>query len=643
MTNWHNFFINEGKAPPWPYPVDYDKEQKVEADVLVLGGGIAGCWAAISAARKGVRVVLVEKGDTVRSGSGGPGCDHWCQCPANPHSKVDPDEWAKVLAEHPGTMSELPKNTPKCSYGNGIGAQITCRESYDTLLEMEQMGGQIRDINDEYIGAEGRYNDTKFMFSPRTNPDHSTDLVIRVWGASFKPMLKKECQRLGVQIFDRVMATSLLTEGGVQGTRVIGATGFNTRTGEFLIFQSKATVLATAGDFYMWMLDTEHAGCKQFRSRTSTGDGLAMAWQAGAELVLMEKTVPLMLGTGFKHTWYGGAGDASYENLQLIDANGKKLPWPTQGWKDGGQMGPPPTVRESIRQGIFKGEWALPFYGDFPAMPDIERDVTWNLMLGEESTTKIITSTYERSGFDPSQHLLQNYTFIEGETHSQWRTARGGGPVVDWDLKSTLDGLYVAGEQLFSHGDHSFAASTGRYAGRKAADFSMQIDTPNVSREQVALEKTRVYAPIKRTSGVEWKELNAGIARAMQYFCSEYKTELLLNMGLDTLKEIEELFVPTLYALDPHKLMRSIEDLSMLAHAQMVLHASIIRKASSQALNFYRIDYPKLDPPEWNKYITIKLENDNVKDSSLPVNYWGNMKANYEARNRDYAGVYKGK
>jgi succinate dehydrogenase/fumarate reductase flavoprotein subunit len=641
MTNWHNFFINEGKAPPWPYPVDYDQERKVEADVLVLGGGIAGCWAAISAARKGVRVVLVEKGDTVRSGAGGPGCDHWCQCPANPHSKVDPDELARVLAEHPGTMTVLPKSNFKCPYGNGIGAQITCRESYDTLLEMEQMGGQIRDIHDEYVGAEGRYDDTKFIFSPRTNPDHSTNLVIRVWGTSFKPMLKKECQRLGVQIFDRVMATSLLTEGGVQGAQVIGATGFNTRTGEFLVFHSKATVLATAGDFYMWMLDTEHAGCKQFRSRTSTGDGLAMAWKAGAELVLMEKTVPLMLGTGFKHTWYGGAGDASYENLQLIDANGKKLPWPTQGWKDGGEMRPTPKELDSIRKGILKGEWALPFYGDFPAMPDIERDVTWNLMLGEESTTKVITSTYERAGFDPKQHLLQNYTFIEGETHSQWRTARGGGPVVDWDLKSTLDGLYVAGEQLFSHGDHSYAASTGRYAGRKAADFSKQIDNPRVSEDQVTLEKNRIYAPIKRTSGVEWKELNAGIARTMQYFCSEYKTELLLNMGLDTLKEIEEVFVPRLYALDPHKLMRSIEDLSMLAHAQMVLHGSLARKASSQALNFFRIDYPELDPPEWNKYVTIKLENDNVKDGSLPVNYWGNMKVNYEAHNRDYTGVYK--
>jgi succinate dehydrogenase/fumarate reductase flavoprotein subunit len=129
----------------------------------------------------------------------------------------------------------------------------------------------------------------------------------------------------------------------------------------------------------------------------------------------------------------------------------------------------------------------------------------------------------------------------------------------------------------------------------------------------------------------------------MQYFCSEYKTELLLNMALDSLKDIEEVFVPRLYALDPHKLMRSIEDLSMLAHAQMVLNASLARKASSEALNFYRIDYPEVDPPEWNKYVTIRLENDKVKSGELPVSYWGDMEANYVARNRDYAGVHKEK
>src|SRR4030042_1028673 len=643
MTNWHAFVDREGTTPSWPYPVDYEKENEIETDVLIIGGGIAGCWAAISAARKGVRVALVEKGDTVRSGAGGPGCDHWGQCPANPHSKVDSDEWAKVLAEHPGTMAEVPKDTPEISYGNGIGSQIQCRESYDTLLEMEEMGGQIRDIHDEYLGAEGRYDDTKFMISPRTSPDHANEIVIRIWGTTFKPVLKKECQRLGVNIFDRVMVTSLLTEDGRQGARVVGATGFNNRTGEFMIFKSKAAVLAAAGDFYMWMLNTEHAGCRQFRSRNATGDGLAMAWKGGAELVLMEKTTPLLLGTGYKHNWYGGAGDASYENLQLVDANGKKLPWPAQGWADGGAMRPSPEVYESIRRGIFNGKWALPFYGDFPGMPDIERRVTWDLMLGQESTTKIITSTYERAGFDQGRHLLQNYTFIEGENHSQWRTARGGGPVVDWNLKKTLDGLYAAGGQWFSLRDPSFAATPGSYAGRKAADYSTQVGESRICREQVDQEKKRIYAPVKRTSGIEWKELNAGIARTMQYFCSEYKTELLFNMGLDTLKEIEEVFVPRLYALDPHKLMRSIEDLSMLAHAQMVLHASLARKASSRPLNFYRIDYPEIDPPEWSKFVTIKLENGPVKTGELPLRYWGDMKDNYETHNRDYTGVYKAK
>jgi succinate dehydrogenase/fumarate reductase flavoprotein subunit len=629
MTKWHDFLKQEGKPPVWPYPVRYENEQEIEADVLVIGGGIAGCWAAISAARTGIKVVLVEKGEVSRSGAGGPGCDHWCNVPANPHSKVDPDEWAEGMTKRP--------------YSNGIGNEIQCREDYDALLELEQMGGKIRDINDEYVGAEGRYDSTKLMFSPRYSPNHSTEVVIRVWGTTFKPALKKECRRLGVKIFDRVMVTSLLTEGGVQGAKVVGATGLNNRTGEFLIFKSKAAVLATAGDWSLGLLNTELAGYNTFRSRTATGDGVAMAWKAGAELTMMERTGILMLGTGYKHTWYGGAGDASYENIQLVDANGKKLPWPLQGWSDGGAMAPTPEVREAIRQGVLKGEYALPFYGDFPAMPDIERKVTWNLMLGEESTTKIIIDTYGKAGFDPSKHLLQNYQFIEGASPAQWRTVAGGGPIVDWDLKSTLDGLYVAGEQTFSAGDHSYAAATGRYAGRKAAAYSRQIGTPQISKEQVAVEKIRIYAPVKRNDGIDWKELHAGISKVMQYFCSEFKTESLLKMGLDSLKEIEEKHVPRLYAMDPHKLMRSIEDLSLLAHGQIILNASLARKASSQLLNFTRIDYPRVDPPEWNKFVTVKMVDGKVQAGERPINYWGNMKQNYEARNKDYQGVYKNK
>jgi len=161
--------------------------------------------------------------------------------------------------ERPGVMGPL-SAAVKVSYANGIGNQIQCREDYDTLLEMEQMGGKIRDSEDEYAGAEGRYNDTKLMLSPRYSPNHSTEVVIRIWGTTFKPALKKECKRLGVKIFDRVMVTSLLTEGGVQGTKVVGATGFNNRTGEFMVFKSKAAI--TGNSRKLFFMAIEHRTCR---------------------------------------------------------------------------------------------------------------------------------------------------------------------------------------------------------------------------------------------------------------------------------------------------------------------------------------------------------------------------------------------
>ncbi len=645
MSTWHDYLKEQGHAPDWPYPVRFDKEQEIDTDVLVIGGGIAGCWAAISAARQGLKVALVEKGDVVRSGAGGPGCDHWCDAPANPLSNVNPDEWAQHMADRP--------------YCNGIGLEIQCREDYDTLLEMEQMGGKIRDTKDEYKGAEGRDDKSKFMISPRYTKVHSyvpgmvkpvkfksnpegklNNVVIRVWGSTFKPALKKECQRLGVKIFDRVMGTSLLTENGVPGGRVVGATGVNNRTGEFMIFKSKATILSTAGAGSIWLMSMELGGYSNMMSRTITGDGTVMAWRAGAALTMMESTGVLRIATGLKHKWYSGAGDASYENVPLVDANGKRLPYPIQGWVDAGAMVATPEVEEAIRQGVLKGEYALPFYGDFPAMPDVERRATWKLMLGEESTTKIIMDTFNKAGYDESRDLLQSYKFIEGNSLPQWREAGyGGGIVVDWDLKSTLDGLYAAGGQMFCPEDHSYCASTGRYAGRKAAAYAKQAGASKISREQIDREKARVYAPVTRTDGMEWKELHAGIARVMQYYVSEFKTESLLNMGLASLNRIEKESVPLLFALDPHKLMRSLEDTSLLTYAQIIVQAMLARQASSLPLNFQRIDFPALDPPEWRKFLTLKLENGKVKTGSLPLVFWGDMKKEYEARNKDYAGV----
>ncbi|MFX1529334.1 MAG: FAD-dependent oxidoreductase, partial [Promethearchaeota archaeon] len=296
----------------WPYPIKVNEMKEVSTDVLILGGGIAGCWAAIAVARKGLKVTLVEKGATIRSGAGGSGCDHWESAATNPCSRVTPEELTiAMIKDHNG-------------YNNAISHYIECREGFDRLLDLEKMGGKIRDTEDEFKDAEFRDEKTKFLFSY----DYKNKFTLRVWGTTFKPALYKECRRLGVEIYDRTMATSLLSDVSKQVAKVGGATGVNGRTGQFLVFKSKATILCMARATRLWLFSLGVPGISEFRPLQCMGDGHAMGWRAGVEFTMMEKSIRGQwsgersyppYGTGNTHnTWYA---------CSMVDANGKEIPW----------------------------------------------------------------------------------------------------------------------------------------------------------------------------------------------------------------------------------------------------------------------------------------------------------------------------
>jgi len=636
-------------APAWPYPMSYDKEREVSCDVLVLGGGIAGCWAAIGAARKGVRVVLVEKGATKTSGAGGSGVDHWHAACTNPACKITPEEYAQVTIDNYGGW--------RC----GISEYITSRNSYDCLLELEKMGVKIRDSEDEFKGAEFRDEKTKLLFAY----DYTTKRTVRVWGANVKQSLYNECRRLGVNIFDHIMVTSLLNKGDKQGAKVVGSTGVNVRTGEFYIFKGKASVLCMFLPQRQWVFTTELKGlCSTHRPATASGDGHAMAWRAGAEFAQVEQSSP---GGGgpYGHPQYGvGNADSTWYACTLIDANGKEIPWVDRDGQvlktvseryrsapgqrfflDSGRLdsglkydyrGPRliPDWQERVR----KGEFALPIYADLPSMPELERRAIWGLMVAQEARTLIpIYQHYGQAGFNPDKDLLQYYEGgWSGVGPPQWRTygswtTTGGGPVVDWDLKTSLDGLYVAGGQIFASGDHAYAASTGRYAGRKAADYATGASEPAIDRQQVEKEKARIYAPLQRKGGMNWKELNAGVCRVMQDYCGELKNEELLKIGLRWLDELEAGEAATACARNPHELLRLLEVFNVMTVGRMIFEACRARKASNAPLGFRRTDYPEVDPPEWQKWVTIKLDEGQVRVGELPLDYYGDMKKNYDA------------
>jgi len=144
----------------WPYLVNYGKENEISADVLIVGGGIAGCHAAISATKKGAKVAVVEKATVLRSGAGGAGVDHWHLACTNPASGITPEEMIEVLKSTYGDYGYG-------EFGNGIAAYISCKESYPALLDIENIGIKIRDVDDQFVGAPFRDEKTKLLFIHR--------------------------------------------------------------------------------------------------------------------------------------------------------------------------------------------------------------------------------------------------------------------------------------------------------------------------------------------------------------------------------------------------------------------------------------------------------------------------------------------
>ncbi|HQM81683.1 MAG TPA: FAD-binding protein, partial [Syntrophorhabdaceae bacterium] len=613
------------------------------------------------AAKKGCTVALLDKAYPKRSG-GGSGFDHWLNTP-NPASSITPEdcvEWEAVTYK---------------GYSNSLSRYIAAREAYDTLIEIEKMGAKIRDLEDEFKGAPFRDEKTKFLFCY----DYENRFQFRVWGATFKPAMFNECLRLGVKVFDRVVATSLLTEGGRQGARVVGATGINMRTGELYVFRAKATINAMSCHQTSWRFSTESIGLDMFKPNI-TGDGPAIMWRAGVELAQMERS-RAAVPPGYEYPSYGtGNWWNTWHPATMVDANGKEVPYvdakgntvpveerckPKPGQKFIAERSrdprySKPAMPSDLAERIRKGEFVLPLYADLTSMPWYERKAIWGIMVGNEGRTKIpVLVNYEAAGFNSARDMLQNYFTVSGEPYPSMDATlalgpyrmeafgNGGEVVVDWDLRTNLEGLYAVGDAILAGNYYYHACATGRYAGRKAAEYAAKLSgAPLIDGAQVENEKARVYAPTKRRPGkdwIDWKELRFAGARAMQNYCGGLRNEGLMKTGLKWVRDIKEEHYPEAYASNPHILLRVLETYNILTVDEVILQACMARKASSEVLGHFRQDYPEIDPPEWRKWVTIKQAGGETKIGELPLDFHGDLAGNYEAHNPDYKGYLKKK
>lgn len=211
-------------------------ELRLQADVLVIGGGPAGTWAALTAASKGAKVVLADKGYCGTSGATAPsGTGVWYIKPEE-HLREEARQSRYTLG---GQLAEVP-------WMNRV-----LDRTYENMNK---------------LGAWGY---------PFPLDDNGDPYKRGLQGPEYMRLMRKLVQKAGVKILDHSPALELLADEHGVG----GATGVRTQTGETWTVRAGAVVIATGGCAFL----SKALGCNVL-----TGDGYLLAAEAGADLSGME-------------------------------------------------------------------------------------------------------------------------------------------------------------------------------------------------------------------------------------------------------------------------------------------------------------------------------------------------------------------
>lgn len=633
----------------WPFEISYDKVNHVTVDTVIIGGGLAGCCAGIAAARGGVKVAVIDKAPIKRSGCGGAGMDHW-----------------NTVLDYEGSPMTVEENFRRGSTDGRQGHRdyIAVKGTWNALMELKKLGLQIEDEDGDFFGTATYDKKTKLLKAY----DYRELVAVKLRGGQFiKPVLYDGLRKeKNVSLFERVMATSLFTENGKQGTKVTGVAGFSMETGELNIFHTKSVILTSGYACTIWTYSTEITGNSWRWDPNEIGEGLAMAWNAGAEIFGMYKNGHTRASHPFAWPRFGvGNPNNTWFPCTIVDNNGKEIPWMDKNGKvltsvkernlpaedqpycgstisDDLKSVATPNLIKDLPDRIKNGEYELPLWADLPGMPEEERKSIWGVMVGNEGKSRFtLYDYYTRAGFNPELDMLmapimqpEGYRsggWFQGEPNAAkpWRSesfGRQGEPLLDWNLMTTVPGLFAAGAASGLEGC-SFACSSGFFAGNRASEYAKANTLGEIDKKQLEKEQKRIYAPIKRmgkdSAYISWKELWGGSARVMQQCCADFKTESILKQGLMWLESIKKTEMQETYARNPHELARVLEDETRITVSEMFLNGCLTKLTAE-----------KENMPE-KSYLFIRKDGNRVKTKIRSEKFW--LQAPYQ---EDYLKNY---
>jgi len=545
------------------------EETLIETDVLCVGGGIAGLMSAIRARELGVEVTLAEKANTLRSGSGATGCDHFR---------------AYIPEFHGNDIDSVIEEV--------WHSQVGWTRSKEFIRTWMERSFDIVKLWDSW-GIPMKYKG-RWEFAGHAFPGRPFT-TLKYSGQNQKTILTKEAKKRGVNIINRVMVNDLLYQNGI-----IGAIGIDTREDRIFIFLAKSVILSTGGCVRLYPSPTPGWLFNRADSPNTTGDGRAMAYRAGAELSNMEIPMrwagPKYFARCGKATWVGVIKDPNGNPI------GPFLKKPDRRYGDAIADVYKNLFEDYTRSG--KG----PLYMDCRGISNEDYQYMMHWMK-HEGNTAIVNHLLEE-GIDIRKNPIEFMTYE--------MTTRGG-ILYNERAETSMDGLYAAGDEYF--GGVSCAATFGWIAGENGAIYAKNKERPRFQTFKDEIKEKKAFLENIRTRriGPTWQEVNIALNQIMFDYAGAIRYENLLSAGYKQLKRLKEKAYKAIIAQNPHELMRVLEVLNLLDIGEVILLAVNERKESRD--KYFRLDFPFQNPLLDGKILICKMKR------NKPIFEWRKIKA----------------
>lgn len=545
----------------------------VATDVLVVGSGIAGAFAAIKAKQTGAEVVVADRAISGKSGASSmaSGVFH--------HFHPQEDNMDDAMKE--GILSRL-------YLTDQIVSMKALRETFHRLEEMAGWGVKFEKKDNKLVRVKGHGSVATRV------------AVLSGSGGQMMSALAEHMKRIGVKVMNRLLITDLLTSDGQLPTagKVVGAIGFSTQSGDVYIIKSKTTILCAGS----WKLPyAEHVPHYQ------GGCGHAMALRAGAELngldlskvrgvrpvyAMVGSTINIIMGQGAIMTNRLGE-----RYMQKYDPLRKEQ---TERW-----LLTAATLKE-IREG--RGPIGLDMTHFTPEQVRLVRTAVPLVIAKVEAAGKDITR-------DKLEYTVWSYPILQ--------TGEGGMKVNECG-ETSIPGLYAAGDD--SDNARSFVgalpggAVTGTWAGENAAKYAVNTGTPDIIPDQVQNLKNGMLAPLRVKDGFSYENAWKMAEVIAREGIGLVKHGDRLKKATAEIKSIRTVVIPRVSASDPSELAKVHTLCNFLEVAEAVCVAGQRRKESRGPS--LREDYPETDNVNWLKDVITrkigggKLE---VKYEPLPL------------------------